>query len=56
MKLVFMFALFKLMGSLIKEEIEKRKSRIYFQQLLAKATPVISARLENYSKCWSNRN
>ena len=48
---LFLCSHFSSVGSLIKEEIENKKSRILFQQLrCVKATPVMSARLENYSK------
>ena len=51
MKLVFMFALFKCRKS-DKGEIEIKKSHLFQQLRCVKATPVMSARLENYSKSW----
>ena len=50
---LFLCSHFSSVGSLIKEEIENKKVAFLFQQLhCVKATPVMSARLENYSKSW----
>ena len=49
---LFLCSHFSSVGSLIKEEIEIKKSHLFQQLRYVKATPVMSARLENYSKSW----
>ena len=49
---LFLCSHFSSVGSLIKEEIENKKSHLFQQLRCMKATPVMSARLENYSKSW----
>ena len=48
---LFLCSHFSSVGSLIKEEIENKK-HLFPQLRCVKATPVMSARLENYSKNW----
>ena len=47
---LFLCSHFSSVGSLIKEEIENKKVAFIQQLHCVKATPVMSARLENYSK------
>ena len=49
---LFLCSHFSSVGSLIKEEIENKKVAFIPTASLRKATPVMSARLENYSKSW----
>ena len=50
---LFLCSHFSSVGSLIKEEIENKKVAFIPTALrCVKATPVMSARLENYSKSW----
>ena len=49
---LFLCSHFSSVGSLIKEEIENKKVAFIQQLRRVKATPVMSARLENYSKSW----
>ena len=49
---LFLCSHFSSVGSLIKEEIENKKVAFIQQLRCVKATPVMSARLENYSKSW----
>ena len=49
---LFLCSHFSSVGSLIKEEIENKKVAFIPQLRCVKATPVMSARLENYSKSW----
>ena len=49
---LFLCSHFSSVGSLIKEEIENKKVAFIQQLHCVKATSVMSARLENYSKSW----
>ena len=49
---LFLCSHFSSVGSLIKEEIDNKKVHLFPQLRCVKAIPVMSARLENYSKRW----
>ena len=49
---LFLCSHFSSVGSLIKEEIENKKVAIISTAFRRGSNPVMSARLENYSKSW----
>ena len=49
---LFLCSHFSSVGSLIKEKIENKKVAFIPTASLREGSPVMSARLENYSKSW----